>query len=80
MRLSIRPEPEKPLLRVAGWYRASKQNYGWLGTSCKPADSTGVISSKAYTAAGREGLLKGKKAALLMVSGGVYDQGALRSL
>jgi FMN-dependent NADH-azoreductase len=29
----------------------------------------------AYTAAGREGLLKGKKATLLMASGGVYDQG-----
>jgi FMN-dependent NADH-azoreductase len=30
----------------------------------------------AYTAAGREGLLKGKKATLLMASGGVYDQGS----
>ncbi|HWW18394.1 MAG TPA: NAD(P)H-dependent oxidoreductase [Candidatus Saccharimonadales bacterium] len=29
----------------------------------------------AYSAAGREGLLKGKKATLLMASGGVYDQG-----
>jgi len=61
MRLSIRPEPEKPLLRVAGWYRASKQNYGWLGTSCKPADSTGVISSKAYTAAGQRRIAEGQE-------------------
>ena len=30
----------------------------------------------AYTASGREGLLKGKKATLLMASGGVYDQGS----
>ena len=29
----------------------------------------------AYTTSGREGLLKGKKATLLMASGGVYDQG-----
>lgn len=34
-----------------------------------------------YTAAGREGLLKGKKATLLMASGGIYDQGsAMESL
>ena len=30
----------------------------------------------AYSAAGREGLLKGKKATLLMASGGVYEQGS----
>jgi len=30
----------------------------------------------AYSAAGREGLLKGKKATLLIASGGVYDQGS----
>ena len=29
-----------------------------------------------YSAAGREGLLKGKKATLVMASGGVYDQGS----
>jgi FMN-dependent NADH-azoreductase len=34
-----------------------------------------VGKTVAYTAAGREGLLKGKKATLLMASGGVYDQG-----
>src|SRR6202795_1382100 len=35
-----------------------------------------VGKTVAYTAAGREGLLKGKKATLLMASGGVYDQGS----
>jgi FMN-dependent NADH-azoreductase len=30
----------------------------------------------AYSAAGREGLLRSKKATLLMASGGVYDQGS----
>jgi FMN-dependent NADH-azoreductase len=32
----------------------------------------------AYSAAGVEGLLKGKKGTLLMASGGVYEQGSVR--